>query len=279
MRNPYRKWRGWQRREAIEREFGKPFRDVLYDLYMKENLSMPEMAKRLGYSHTMNILYWMRKFGIETKETRVQIDLSSETSVAYILGVILGDGNVCQGKVQLTTVDRPFAEEVGKYLESMGMHTTITYVKKDNPKWRDIYHLAGYATAFEEWYVSLGNSDIEFAVMKNRATRKAFLRGFYESEGSCRTHLVNGKWPETHVTFTNTNPWIVDLTTNALKAEGCNFTASWYSQTYGPTSSQNGKKQAYAKIRINGGEKGKEAFVRWLNPVIKRWEDRLTKLR
>jgi transcriptional regulator with XRE-family HTH domain len=43
---------------AVERDFGKPMRDILTDLLLDKRLTQPQVAKRLGVSQGTVSLWW-----------------------------------------------------------------------------------------------------------------------------------------------------------------------------------------------------------------------------
>jgi transcriptional regulator with XRE-family HTH domain len=53
--NSTRKSRLWL---AVERDFGKPMRDVLTDLLLDKRMTQPQVARRLGVSQGTVSLWW-----------------------------------------------------------------------------------------------------------------------------------------------------------------------------------------------------------------------------
>jgi len=117
--------------------------------------------------------------------------LSSSPVLAYILGVLKGDGFVIErfvrgykkGEVGLGVTEEKFARKFLLALIDIGLHPSIW--QANNPCGKlPIWHVYAQSIAFAQWYKSLtlttlGNTISGFAIY--------FLCGFYESEG----HLAN----------------------------------------------------------------------------------------
>ena len=117
------------------------------------------------------------------------LNLKPSPPLAYVVGVILGDGNVSKIKkkqgydyrVRLETISRTFAESFALALSKLGLHPIFYVEKRRTAKGNQIYCVDSYSKTFYEWFTSLGDKGIREIAY---AYPLDFLRGFYESEGS-----------------------------------------------------------------------------------------------
>lgn len=119
--------------------------------------------------------------------------LTPSRNLAYILGVIKGDGYVYlrkghqHGIARLKQTRAGFAESFEIALRKIGLHPhTFTYQIKttnfsNHPK--PIFDTYASSFKFVQWYKQLSLEDIESILGDNPEFIKAFIKGFYESEG------------------------------------------------------------------------------------------------
>lgn len=94
-----------------KRPYGvRPPKEVLERLILEEGKTVEEIAKMFGVTRS-TVYKWIREYNIPYDDSRVKIKPSPE--LAYVLGVLYGDGCVYRGKcyaIILKTKDKPFAE-------------------------------------------------------------------------------------------------------------------------------------------------------------------------
>lgn len=242
-------------------------REELLELYWNKRLSLSEIAKAKGCTKR-NVEYWMSKFNIPRrsksegnkidwmKHPRVKYKLSfNPSSLAYILGVVLGDGCIYSPpngryRVCLRTKHKRFAEEFMKALRDVGLRSRLranNYFHSKNPNWSVMYDVVAHS---KELYLFIKhmkeNLDELRAFLVNNGVVREFIKGFYEAEGS---YTANG------IRITNTNDEKIRLIVELLAS--CGFSTSIYSTKT--------KKDIY----IRGGRRERERFMSWLNPCIK----------
>jgi len=164
-------------------------------------------------------------------------DLNPTPKLAYILGVLKGDGGVyCyelenrdwnRYEISLGTKSKEFNLSFEKALKSIGLNPS-TYFKSSNQAWTTI----AQSKVFCEWYESLDLEKIEKMLSKDKM-KKGFIRGFYESEGciSCREgkYRVDSKGNTYYdrrkyeISISNANGDLIALVLRALKELGLDF--------------------------------------------------------
>jgi len=106
----------------------------------------------------------------------------NSNSLAYTLGVLMGDGSVSKGKngrylIQLNVKDEDFADTFMSSLEAIGLNPSKYCYKR-----RKHFYIRAYSKLFHDWYKSLSYHRIEnFISSDNLAI--PFLKGFFDSEG------------------------------------------------------------------------------------------------
>jgi transposase len=164
---------------------------LLEELYWKKGLKQKEIAALLGTTQWM-ISKWMRKYGVARRSRSEvhmrKIDLSMSPNLAYILGVLKGDGNVIRvpsGKnrkwqVRLRVGAKKFVLSFKEALEKLGLNTYLWTERSKNGN--IIYCVGSDSKMLVEWFMQLSISDIEY-LLNSKEVIVSFLRGFYESEG------------------------------------------------------------------------------------------------
>jgi len=184
----------------------------LENLYWKKKLCLREIGERYG-KNQQTILNWMRRSGVPTRtrseaaklaykkserirnalstSTIIKPDLEPSLSLCYIIGVLLGDGyiNVYKDnyRVGLQVKSRRFAEDFSRALGKVGLHPSI-WVRK-----RGHYVVTATSKLFVEWFAKMSLSDIRTLISKKGSYAKAFIKGFYDSEGTTRGRMSNSK--------------------------------------------------------------------------------------
>lgn len=111
-------------------------------------------------------------------------------ALSYVLGVLLGDGCVTifwnksikcfNHRIILNTKDKEFADAFSKALRKIRLNARVYYIKREN-----IWMVTSENKKFATWYKALTLQDIEKIV---ELYTPYFVRGFYDSEGSCVVH-------------------------------------------------------------------------------------------
>jgi intein-encoded DNA endonuclease-like protein len=142
----------------------------------------------------------------------IHLNLNMSEDLAYILGVLKGDGCVyLHGRgadIKLVCKHREFAISFYNALSRIGLNPKL-YI--DNG-----YHkVEASSKAFYNWYKKLTLSDIEM-LLQNEKYIIAFIRGFYESEG-------NYYEPEHCIHIYNTDKGLIELCQRFLQKLGFDF--------------------------------------------------------
>lgn len=127
-------------------------------------------------------------------------DLSYTPDLAYILGVLAGDGCVTEyekpsgrkdRRIALGTIDLPLAEYFSDKLESIGLNPRITKREDERFKQGHDYLVEANSTVFYQWYKSIDTDDVGDIATRTRNNAWYFLAGVYESDGSLATSVHN----------------------------------------------------------------------------------------
>jgi len=168
-------------------------REILEKLYWVEHLTQKEISERLGISRRL-VIKLMKEYNIEKRKMgshrliKPHLELSPE--LAYIIGVLLGDGSIRKNRIELTVKPKQFAQEFARALQKIGLHPLL---------WKDKrrYHrVVALSKIFTEWFREGKWTPI---VEKHPLP---FLRGFFQSEGTiakCRRGYIH------NISFINTN--------------------------------------------------------------------------
>jgi hypothetical protein len=245
-------------------------KEELSELYLNQQLSIPEIAKRYSLHHS-TLWYYTKKYGIPRRSRSeslkiaykqgrkqsniVKPDLSPSPTLAYIVGVMLGDGHIEEYKkhyrIRLNTVDLDFAKSFQSALETIGVYSKIYYrtkLSKQSSGWS----LRGYSKAFCEWCKSLTFDEI---VKIAELYPKDFIRGFYESEGA---FYETGR--SYQIRIANTNKELIMLVKKLIERLGSK--TSLYEEIR--------ERKPIYRIYILGGMEQRLRFINEIQPCIKR---------
>lgn len=195
-----------RRKDGIVQRFHtSPLRPQVVALY-KSGMPSRKVGKRIGISHA-RVLQLLRKEGVPRRPIIKPIDnprykeLTNER--AYLLGVMCGDGCVFSGIehkkkwtfrshiVHLTVKDKDFIDEYMRCMKIVYQVTpSLTFRKRRKENWSDMWvarlnrlriyeDLSPYHFGTKTWTVPK-----EIKKSQNEEVIGAFLRGFYDSEGS-----------------------------------------------------------------------------------------------
>lgn len=133
-----------------------------------------------------------------------------DENLGYILGTIMGDGNISKNnQINLGVKDKDFALVFKKTLEEWsGMKISFHFYEKYN----DIYKVelgSKYVSKF------LKNFDINKIKTSSKKCKKMFLRGMYDSEG-CVSFYKYTNGVIRAISITNNNKQLLQLCKNLL---------------------------------------------------------------
>ncbi len=189
----------------------------LEKLYWKNNLSSREISRLFGVSHTI-ILKRMKKYDISRRPLAKTIpnlnfrQLTKEK--AYILGVMCGDGCLWKGftkkkqvtkitpqmeyHIRLVAIDRDFVDYFAHCIEKVyGVKPSYKYRKTKNINWSDTYTVYCRQKAIFNDIESFGAFSTKTwrtpseILNSNKNIISAFLRGFFDSEGTVNPKKYN----------------------------------------------------------------------------------------
>jgi intein-encoded DNA endonuclease-like protein len=207
-----------------------------------------------------NRWYWRNDPEIYKK---LELDLSPSPTLAYILGVLKGDGNVNlfpdrgyrRPRIRLKATSLRFVYSFHEALKKIGLNPHLRLAKSKNSKWRDAFESCAYSREFYEWYQRLTLDDIYELIKSNDEMVSQFIRGLYESEGSLSRHWLR--------VISNTNLNLVKLVQTLLLSR--NFKTTIVRDN---SPEQKGWKTVY-HLNLRGGKKEIKRFLDWIKPCIK----------
>ncbi len=249
-------------------------KDELLELYWGKLLSAVEIAKLFG-CHEGNIRGLMRKYDISRRsasekqllryknkpdEGRIHPNLEITENMAYILGVMEGDGYAYRNHsnyiIGLGVTSEKFAKSFFDALKKIGLNPHMGYknVKKYNPNAKDQFSVTSNSKRFYSWHKQLSIQQIQNILERNQKYMRAFVRGFYESEGT----LSMGKYWRTKIY--NSNEERISLAGKAIKSLGFN---------YAIRSHQRPNRKCEYVLEILGGTDQVKHFIHTIKPCIK----------
>ena len=207
----------------------------------------------------------MPKVEANISNARMHPNLQMSDRLAYILGVIEGDGwlnkNSGSYRVGLRVADKLFSDNFAEHLRGIGLNPSTYCVKMENPRHRDQYVVEACSKVFYQWYMDLSLSSITELISQDVGFVRAFLQGFYESEGGV-AHRTKNNW---RVTIYNSDHALIKFVQAMIEQSG--FSTSMGSHK------RDGKKREYRLCILKGGIPTLR-FLDWINPVIKQAEGR-----
>lgn len=191
------------RNEYYRRKWEKQ-REQLRVMYIGKKMTGTEIAKELGInSHLLYI--WLRKFKITQgrgkKHSHIRPDLLPSSNLAYILGVLHGDGcvvnyptkirrgdkiyNIFINYVALLCKDKPFALSFFNALQSIGLKPRLRTAVINS---RNYFRTVASNKEFVLWYKELKFNPNFYSILLDKYLNDdekiiAFLRGYFESDG------------------------------------------------------------------------------------------------
>ena len=151
-----------------------------------------------------------------------KINLNPSESLAYILGVLNGDGSVNkQGSnyvIELKVTDKDFIEEFKRNLKNIGFEYINEYVREFEDK-KDQYIIRTCSKGFYHWYKNLDIDYYTNIIGNNEKLMISWLKGFYDSEGSVAINK-KGNYTYKYISVSNTNKELIDICCNFLEKLG-----------------------------------------------------------
>ena len=201
----------------------------------------------------------------------VEVNLSASPDLAYVCGVLLGDGfcgRFSQGRrkeafvsmIALEVVEKTFALSFMESLQRLGLRPRIYRNRKKGNR-RDTYFVKAYSKKFHQWWTEQNLPDLEDMFFRDTELLKEFVRGFYESEGSYYKRA--GPYDETLCQLSNTDLEITELFKKAISR------LSFKTSVYCHKERRKDRKQFVYKLNILGGKHERARFIKLIKPRIK----------
>lgn len=210
-------------------------KELLEDLYINQHLTMAKIGKKIDVS-ACTICKQLHKLGIPTRTEWALLhpNLTPSRELAYILGVLKGDGCVSKFKggrtwqyqIVLQVADRKFALAFKRALDKIDLHAKFDKTIQRSPRYfgRRMYRVIARSKMFYNWYVSLSLANIE-KTLTEKSFVTSFIKGFYESEGyALKSKNKNaGNWFRCRIAIYNTDYDLLKLVKRLLERLGFCF--------------------------------------------------------
>ncbi|MEK6936968.1 MAG: LAGLIDADG family homing endonuclease [Nanoarchaeota archaeon] len=193
-------------------------------------------------------------------------NLNMDEDLAYILGILKGDGTVFKERgsyrIVLDITSKEVAISFLNSLKNIGLNPRLIQrkPKKGNLKGQKIkYIVRSMSKIFGEWYKNISIKELENL---NKKEMISFIRGFYESEGCL--YIAKNKYKTISLIISNTNFDLINLCKNLCEKIGIYFNLN------GPYENKRqfkNSKQIYAlRTAVNSQVHN---FLDIINPCIK----------
>jgi len=245
----------------------KPYQNAAWfrQKHVVEGWSIRKMSRKCEVDWR-TIQRWGRKHGIPIKKQfevgKQYPNLGPSPDLAYLLGVIAGDGCVSgYNRIYLGTKDYEFAQEFRRALKAIGLRANVIKrntwnkgLKRQEHGWQCQAH----STVFVDWYNGLAQEQEEGIA---RQFPKEYLKGFFESEGTC---IVDTRG-SANVRFSNLDYELLLMVQRLLTLLG--YESRIYESKY--KEPFKGREVAEYKLNLLGSSEEKHGFIKRLNPCIK----------
>ena len=170
------------------------------------------LARNRGY-------YWK---GVKNPNWRTP-NLDMSPNLAYILGVLYGDGCVDnRNSIRLSVRSRPFAESFAKALTEINLLCSVRdEIRSSRAKWgagKMFYQVTVMSKKFSDWFKILTFTQIE-TQLNSHELMNQFIRGMYESEGTLS--FIRRTWYQ--IIIVNTNYSLMVLIKTLLEKLGYGY--------------------------------------------------------
>ena len=159
----------------------------------------------------------------------IEPNLEDREALSYFLGVWLGDvsSNSVSITLQITPRDEEFGRSFHDSMEKLGLNPKMKCYefKASGFRKRSASYLVVYgaSTKLVRYLKSLSIDDIKTIAFENEENTVAFVRGFYESEGTNYTYELRRGGSRWVIAMTNTNRQIMELVEEGLSKIGFHF--------------------------------------------------------
>jgi hypothetical protein len=234
---------------------------LLEKLYWNENYSTWQIARKLGFKNSKNIIWRMKTYGIPIRTrseafllnhpTRKKFIPRWDKKLSYVIGSVLGDGCVMKYTVRLRTTTLEFNKSFEKTLNEINVKCKTIY-SGEREKWNTYVCSVEFANFFN----NLSLKTIEKNIFGDKDMMVGFIRGFFESEGSAK------KWYNSVcVCMANTDLKLLKLIEKMINKLG-------YKTSIYANFDKRYNKYCY-NLNILGSSEFKLSFLNLINPVIK----------
>lgn len=252
------KWHIRVTRKPLRTKLCTATKEELEELYWGKMLTSREIGDIYHVTGT-SVCTRMKILGIPRRKGgfRIRPNLEPSQELAYVLGVLLGDGSVfpinsnSSYAIQLMCTSKDFVKSFAKALKQIGLHPCFFDAPQQNPNWNKQYGVKGHSVIFGKWYKTLTLSKVK-SLLQTRKMVVSFLRGLYESEGHTDTPTPNSR----RVNISNTDPELLALAEDLVRSLG-----------YKVSLHRAGGKER--DLYIRGHCEDKEKFLREIDPCIK----------
>lgn len=255
--------------------FLKPPKEELLQLFSTTG-NVKGVANFYGVDHGV-VVRWLDYYEIDRTQwykTKNNANLEITTDLVYILAVLWGDGNGGylynhvnnKYDIAFRSKDKKFADEVFEAFKRISLSPSMSIVDYSGKEYwvnrNPQYAVYASSKKFVQWFREVNYDKLREIVLSSKSTAIAFIKGFYESEGS----LHRKDW---YINIYNTNKRLLEICIDALKLIGfeTSLRGPYYCDTY-----RKGKYILY--VRKKESNKTTDRFLTVINPCIKRGEKR-----
>jgi len=237
----------------------------LYNEHVIEGKSVNKIAEEQGVGYNTVWRHLVKNdIPIQKSDrgTKQYPNLEPSPELAYILGVIDGDGSV-NGyiNIELDVKDYAFAKEFERALKAIGLRADT----RNNDHWnkslerqQKMWKCYACSVVFVRWFKGLTQEQKEGIVSQ---FPKEYLKGFFESEG---TYTINTDG-SVHVHFSNFDYELLSMVQRLLALLG--YDSNIYeSKRKGHFS---GREVTAYTLNLLGPSEEKHEFIKRIKPVIK----------
>jgi len=189
-------------------------------------------------------------------------NLEPSPALAYVLGILDGDGNVSgYDRTQLGVKDRVFAKAFAEALRAIGLRARVGKDGHWNKSLKRQYYgwqCQATSVIFVRWHNGLTRGQREEIATKYPWE---YLKGFFESEGTY--YISPGGSANVH--FSNFNYALLLMVQRLLTALGYDSRIYEFKRKDHFT----GREVTVYRLRLLGSSAKKHEFIKRLNPVIK----------
>jgi intein-encoded DNA endonuclease-like protein len=186
--------------ESVKRAMWKPeIRKKMIER-LREAMKRPEVREKLKQNALKpeRIQIAIQNLPKDVKREKnprwIRPKLDPSPALAYVLGVIKGDGSAYLykgwGRITLETTTPEFNKSFEEALREIGLNPRTYRIVKKQPNRKMTFMTVATSTAFVEWYKSLTVDDLR-RILSTSDLKRAFIRGFYESEGNISSPARN----------------------------------------------------------------------------------------